>query len=114
MLLAFETSAKAAGVALMDGGILLGESYQNTGLTHSQTIMAMAQDLIAACGYTPQDIQAVTVAAGPGYIRYTQLDRGASVQPDVLHRDGLNCRCGYEDMLQIDEDINWLIKVFWS
>ena len=66
LILAFETSAKAASVALLENGKLLGESYQNTGLTHSQTIMAMAQDLIAACGYTPQDVQAVAVAAGPG------------------------------------------------
>lgn len=66
LTLAFETSAKAGSVALLEGSKLLGESYQNTGLTHSQTIMAMAQDLITACGYTPQDIQAVAVAAGPG------------------------------------------------
>ena len=66
LILAFETSAKAGSVALLESGNLLGESYQNTGLTHSQTIMAMAQDMIAACGYTPQDIQAVAVAAGPG------------------------------------------------
>ena len=66
LILAFETSAKAGSVALLDDSKLLGESYQNTGLTHSQTIMAMAQDLIAACGHTPQDIQAVAVAAGPG------------------------------------------------
>ena len=66
LTLAFETSAKAGSVALLDGRKLLGESYQNTGLTHSQTIMAMAQDLITACGHTPQDVQAVAVAAGPG------------------------------------------------
>lgn len=66
LTLVFETSAKAGSVALMEGRKLLGESYQNTGLTHSQTIMAMAQSLIAACGYTPQDVQAVAVAAGPG------------------------------------------------
>ena len=66
LTLAFETSAKAGSVALLDGRKLLGESYQNTGLTHSQTIMAMAQDLIAACGCTPRDVQAVAVAAGPG------------------------------------------------
>ena len=65
-ILAFETSAKAGSVALLEGNKLLGESYQNTGLTHSQTIMTMARDLIAACGYTPQDVEAVAVAAGPG------------------------------------------------
>ena len=66
LLLAFETSAKAGSVALLDGDKLLGESYQNTGLTHSQTIMTMAEDLLKACGKTPQDVQAVAVAAGPG------------------------------------------------
>lgn len=66
LTLAFETSAKAGSVALLEGNKLLGESYQNTGLTHSQTIMTMAQSLIAACGHTPQDVQAVAVAAGPG------------------------------------------------
>lgn len=66
LLLAFETSAKAGSVALLEGDKLLGESYQNTGLTHSQTIMTMAQSLIESCGYTPQDVQAVAVAAGPG------------------------------------------------
>ena len=66
LILAFETSAKAASVALLDGNTLLGESYQNTGLTHSQTLLPMAQDLIKSCGYTPEQVEAVAVAAGPG------------------------------------------------
>lgn len=65
-ILAFETSAKAASVALTDGGKLLAESYQNTGMTHSQTLMVMAQDLLKTCGLTPKDVDAVAVAAGPG------------------------------------------------
>ena len=66
LILAFETSAKAGSVALLEGNKLLGESYQNTGLTHSQTIMTMAEDLLKACGKTPQAVEAVAVAAGPG------------------------------------------------
>lgn len=66
LILAFETSAKAAGVALHDGTCLLAESYQNTGLTHSQTLMVMAQDALKQCGKTPQDVTHVAVAAGPG------------------------------------------------
>ncbi len=66
MILAFETSAKAASVALLDGGKLLGESYQNTGLTHSQTLMVMAEDMLKQCGKTVADITAVAVAEGPG------------------------------------------------
>ena len=66
LILAFETSAKAASVALMEGGKLLGEGYQNTGLTHSQTLMVMAEDVLKQCGRTAQDVEAVAVAEGPG------------------------------------------------
>ena len=65
-ILAFETSAKAGSVALLEDDKLLGENYQNTGLTHSQTLMTMAEDLLKSAGLTPQDVQAVAVAAGPG------------------------------------------------
>ena len=65
-ILAFETSAKAVSVALLEKGKILGESYQNTGLTHSQTRMVMAADLLKACNLTAQDVEAVAVAAGPG------------------------------------------------
>ncbi len=66
LILAFETSAKAASVALLDEHKLLGESYQNTGLTHSQTLMVMAEDLLKQCGKTVADVTAVAVAEGPG------------------------------------------------
>ena len=66
LILAFETSAKAGSVALMDEGKLLAESYQNTGLTHSQTLLTMAEDLLKSCGRSVQDVNAVAVAAGPG------------------------------------------------
>ena len=66
LILAFETSAKAASVALMDEDRLLGESYQNTGMTHSQTLLVMAEDLLKQCGRTAQDVTAVAVAEGPG------------------------------------------------
>ena len=66
LIFAFETSAKAASVALLEDGKLLGESYQNTGLTHSQTLMVMAEDLLKQCGKAVSDLTAVAVAAGPG------------------------------------------------
>ena len=66
LILAFETSAKACSVALHDGNKLLAESYQNTGLTHSQTLMTMAEDLLKTCGMTAGDVTHLAVAAGPG------------------------------------------------
>ena len=66
LLLAFETSAKAASVALMEDSHLLGECYQNTAMTHSQTLMVMAQDLLRQCDRRVEDVTHVAVAAGPG------------------------------------------------
>ena len=66
LILAFETTAKAGSVALLEETKLLGESYQNTGLTHSQTLMVMAEDMLKQCGKTVADITAVAVAQGPG------------------------------------------------
>ena len=66
LILAFETSAKAGSVALLEDGRLLAESYQNTGLTHSQTLIVMAEDMLKAAGKTVSDLTAVAVAEGPG------------------------------------------------
>ena len=78
LLLAFETSAKAASVALFEENILLGEQYQNTGLTHSQTLMVMAEDLLGQCGKTPADVEAVAVANGPGSFTGVRIGAAAA------------------------------------
>jgi len=78
LLLAFETSAKAASVALFEGDKLLGEQYQNTGLTHSQTLMVMAQELIRQCGKEPSDVGAVAVANGPGSFTGVRIGAAAA------------------------------------
>ena len=66
LLLCFETSAKAGSVALFENDTLLGECYQLTALTHSQTLMVMAEDLLRQCQRQPDQVTHVAVAAGPG------------------------------------------------
>lgn len=66
ILLAFETSAKAASAAILQDETLLGETYLNCGLTHSRTLMISAQQLLENCGLTAKDVTAVACAAGPG------------------------------------------------
>ena len=78
LLLAFETSAKAGSVALFAGDKLLGESYQNTGLTHSQTLMVMAENLLNECGHTAQAVEAVAVAEGPGSFTGVRIGMAAA------------------------------------
>ena len=57
-ILAFETSAKAASVAVLEDGKLLAEYYQNSGQTHSRTVMQMAEDLLGNCDLTVSDVDA--------------------------------------------------------
>ena len=78
LILAFETSAKAASVALHDGQKLLAEGYQNTGMTHSQTLMVMAEDALKQCGKLPQDVTAVAVAEGPGSFTGVRIGAAAA------------------------------------
>lgn len=65
-ILALESSAKAASCAISEGGKLLASYYQNNGLTHSKTLLPMAESLLASCGLTMADIDLVAVAKGPG------------------------------------------------
>lgn len=65
-ILAFETSAKAASVALVEDGALVAEYFQNSGQTHSRTATQMAADLLRNCDLTPGDVDAAACAAGPG------------------------------------------------
>ena len=66
LTLAFESSAKAASVALCDGGTLLAQATQTCGLTHSVTLLPMARDLLKNSGHTLEDVDLFAVAHGPG------------------------------------------------
>lgn len=65
-ILAFESSAKAAAAAILQDGELLAEYMQNSGQTHSRTLMQMAENMLLGCDLTVSDVDAVAVAAGPG------------------------------------------------
>ena len=77
-ILAFETSAKSAAVAIVQDGALLGEYFQNSGQTHSRTLMQMAEDLLKNCDITAADIDAVACAAGPGSFTGVRIGMAAA------------------------------------
>ncbi|MBP3654021.1 MAG: tRNA (adenosine(37)-N6)-threonylcarbamoyltransferase complex dimerization subunit type 1 TsaB [Oscillospiraceae bacterium] len=66
LTLAFESSAKAASVALCDGENLIAQTTQNCGLTHSVTLLPMAEALLKNTGYKLSDVELFAVAHGPG------------------------------------------------
>ena len=66
LILALESSAKAASAALVEDGRLLAQSSQCSGLTHSRTLLPMAEDLLKNAEKTIKDIDLFAVAHGPG------------------------------------------------
>ena len=65
-ILALETSAKAVSAAVTEDGRVLCSGYQDTGLTHSRTLMPIVEAMLKNTGLTVQDCDAIAVAAGPG------------------------------------------------
>ena len=65
-ILALETSAKAVSAAVTENGKVLCSGYQDTGLTHSRTLMPIVEHILKNTGLTMADMDAVAVAAGPG------------------------------------------------
>ena len=66
LILAFESSARPASVALVRDGKLLAQSLQVSTLTHSRTLLPMAEDLLKNTGLTLAEVDAIAVAHGPG------------------------------------------------
>lgn len=65
-ILALETSAKAVSAAISEDGKILASGYQDTGLTHSRTLMPIVEHILKNTGLTAADMDAIAVAAGPG------------------------------------------------
>ena len=65
-ILALETAAKAVSAAVTEDGRVLAAGYQDTGLTHSRTLMPIVEGLLSNTGLKAADMDAIAVSAGPG------------------------------------------------
>ena len=65
-ILALETSAKAVSAAVTENGKVLCSGYQDTGLTHSRTLMPIVEHILKNTNLTMADMDAIAVSAGPG------------------------------------------------
>ena len=75
-ILAIESTAKAASVCLWEEEKVLAESYQNSGLTHSRTLLPMCESMLRNCGTALEEVDVIAAAAGPG--SFTGLRIGLS------------------------------------
>lgn len=77
-ILALESSAVAASAALCEDGRCLGQSLLNCGLTHSETLLPMAENLLKGCGLAMADVDLVAVARGPGSFTGVRIGTAAA------------------------------------
>jgi tRNA threonylcarbamoyladenosine biosynthesis protein TsaB len=77
LILAFESSARPASAALVRDGRLLAQSMQVSALTHSRTLLPMAEDLLKDSSVRLEDVDVIAVAHGPG--SFTGIRIGVSM-----------------------------------
>lgn len=88
-LLGIECSGKTASVALCDGDKLLAESFLNCGLTHSQTLLPMAEAILVQSGIALGQLDGIAVSCGPG--SFTGVRIGVALAKGLAMGANLTC-----------------------
>ncbi len=82
-LMAFESSAHTASVAVVTLDGVLGEITLNTGHTHSEKLMPLMEALLIQLELRLADIQGLVVASGPG--SFTGIRIGVATVKGLAH-----------------------------
>lgn len=88
-ILAFECSAAPASVAVLEDGKITASSFINVKLTHSQTLVPMAENLLKAAAMDFDSIDALAVSNGPG--SFTGVRIGISAVKGLAAPKNLPC-----------------------
>ena len=89
LILAVDTTAKPVSCALAEGDRVIASVFANTGLTHSQTLMPMIENMLSVSGKAISDLDAVAVNAGPG--SFTGVRIGVSAVKGIAFTGELPC-----------------------
>ena len=101
-ILALETSAKSVSAAVVENGAVLASSYQNTGLTHSRTLMPLVDGMLRAADLKLEQMGLVAGAQGPGSV--TGLRIGVSAAKGLAWAKELPC-CGVSTLLAMAQNL---------
>ena len=88
-ILAIESSATSCSVALSQGEVTIATAYQQSGLTHSCTLMPMILSMLEHCGETLDGVDVIAAAVGPG--SFTGLRIGVSTAKGLAWTNNLEC-----------------------
>lgn len=87
-ILSFDTSTRAASVAIMKDDELVGELIINDKRTHSQKLMPMLENLMNLADMSIDDIDLLAVCVGPG--SFTGLRIAMATVKAMAHAKNLN------------------------
>ena len=90
-ILAFDSTAKTASVALVRDGVLLAEMLADTGKTHSEILLPMAEDLCERAHLRFDDIDYYAVTAGPGSFTGVRIGVATVKGLAFAEKDCTNC-----------------------
>ena len=88
-ILALDSTAKVASVAICDGEKTLATFTCNNGLTHSEILLPMVEDCLARAGVSLSDIELFACNAGPG--SFTGVRIGAAVIKGLAFGKNIPC-----------------------
>ena len=89
LIFALDTSGPTAGVALnLDGGTVYEAVVRNK-LTHSESIMPMAEEAFSRAGFSVKDTDYYAVVTGPG--SFTGVRIGVTAVKAMAHAAGKPC-----------------------
>ncbi len=88
-ILAIESSAAPASCCLWEDGRILARAGQNGGMTHSQTLLPMCEQLLRQTGLSVADTDYIAVAAGPG--SFTGIRIGVAAVKGLAFADTVPC-----------------------
>lgn len=91
LILAIDSSASPASVAVVEDGKRIGEFFVHTKQTHSQTLLPMVDELLKSVGKTCADFDLMAVSSGPG--SFTGVRIGVACVKGLALPAGVAC-CG--------------------
>lgn len=89
LILALESSAKAASAALLEDESLIAQYSQCCGLTHSRTLLPMVEDMLKNTEKKIADVDLIAVAHGPG--SFTGIRIGVSTVKGLAWASDKKC-----------------------
>ena len=87
--LAFDSTAKAASVAVCDGEKLLALYNIDNGLTQSELLLPMAENMLKSLNLTFSDVELLACAVGPG--SFTGVRIGVALVKGIAFGKGIPC-----------------------